>query len=333
MARVRFTIGVAVCGPIEPKTYEVGRKSVAVSYPERFIIQGPHPVVMPLPAGRSTQFVVEWEDRGGAAAAALRSQSYERYLVVYQALDAISELLLAFKLVRIGNIDGRGLRTIGIGDTLYFFAAIDGVETGLLNVGMRQVGAPIDPYGTTALALPHVGSATFPLARRYVRCFELVEHGFYTEAFLAAFVLLDDFVQQTLSEQLEAKGLASKADRTELMRGIKENRLRVYLGPLLMVTSGRDIQSMWPQASAALEWLNSTRNRIAHAAESIDRSSAARAIFVSLKILICLRDAGLARVDIPVELFREAKLMAAWTLAPPAWVPQGGAAETMDFNS
>jgi hypothetical protein len=39
-------------------------------------------------------------------------------LPIYDAIDKINEILLAFKLFRIGHIDGCGLRTVGIDDTL-----------------------------------------------------------------------------------------------------------------------------------------------------------------------------------------------------------------------
>ncbi|MDR7269666.1 hypothetical protein J2X20_002295 [Pelomonas saccharophila] len=333
MARVAFVVGIAVRGPIAPRAYQIGSKRVSVSYPEQFILRGAPqtaPLVFPLPSGRSTQFVVEWDD-DGRCVAALQSSGFERHLVVYEALGAISELLLAFKLVCIGHADGRGVRTIGIGDTLYFYSTVDGGQVAELNMSLWQPAEAAQE--TTSLALPHVGTSTIPLARRYVRCFELVEHGFYTEAFLVAFALLDDFVNQTVSALLEKKGLESKSDRAALMRGIKENRLAIYLGPLLKVVAGTDIQSLWSGATSALNWFNSTRNRVAHAAESVERPAATWAIFASLKVVICLRDAGFASADIPVEIFREAKVLASWALDPPSWVPDQAVAELMDFTT
>ncbi|MBL0167667.1 MAG: hypothetical protein IPP85_11205 [Propionivibrio sp.] len=298
--------------------------------------------VLELPKSLSTLFVVSWEDKGGKISSRLTGNGFERHLPIYDALAAIAELLLAYKLVRIGHADGRGLRTIGIGDTLIYFSAIDGVQTGDLNVGLKNyegnsawlgVKAEVDPHGTTAIAAPHVGSDSLPIARRYVRCFELLEHGFYSEAFIVAFSVLDDLVQQVLHESLCEKGLASKTERDELLRGIKENRLKLYLGPVLKLACGRDISTMWPASTAALEWLNSTRNRIAHSAEAVDYAAAAKAIFACLRVVVALKESGLTASEIPVELFRHAKITAAWTMEPPAWVPKGELAESMDFQS
>ena len=71
-----------------------------------------------MPKSLSTVFTVSWQDEDGRTAARLRSKSFERHLLIYDAIDKINEILLAFKLFRIGHIDGCGLRTVGIDDTL-----------------------------------------------------------------------------------------------------------------------------------------------------------------------------------------------------------------------
>lgn len=338
-SKISFTVAIGVRGPIAPGNYQVGRKNINVSYPEGINIGLG---TLELPKSLSTLCVVSWEDKSGKTVANLRSRGFERHLPIYEALGAISELLLAFKLVRVGHADGRGLRTIGIGDTLLFFSSVDDIPTGDLNVGLKNyegnnawltAKTSFDPHGSTDLALPHIGTGTVPIARRYVRCFELLEHGFYSEAFIFGFSTFDDFVQQTLRVLLEAKGLNATGERDELLRGIKENRLKLYLGPLLKLSLGRDLSTLWPASTSALNWLNSTRNRIAHAGEDADYSSAARCIFACLKMLIVLKEAGASSVEVPVELFRHAKITAAWTSDAPEWVPKGELAESMDFRS
>jgi len=339
MSRVSFTVGVGIRGPIAPGIYTVGRKEIEVSYPPGINIGF---AVIEFPKSLSTLFVVSWEDKGGKVASRLTGPGFERHLPVYEALSAIAELLLAYKLVRIGHADGRGLRTIGIGDTLVYFSAVDGVQTGDLNVGLKNyegnsawlgIQTNVDQHSTTAIAAPHVGSKSLPLARRYVRCFELLEHGFYSEAFIVAFSVLDDLVQQVLHDSLSEKGLTSKTERDKLLRGIKENRMQLYLGPVLKLACGQDISALRPASSEALEWLNTTRNRIAHSAEAVDYASAAKSIYACLRVVVALKENGLTKHDIPVELFRHAKITAAWTMDAPAWVPKGEIAESMDFRS
>jgi hypothetical protein len=334
---ITFTIGIAMSPPIEPGQFQVRDYTIDVSFPDHVQLPG-GPV--PLPPYLSSVFVVSWVDAQGITASQLRSNTYERHLPRHEALAAISELLLAFKLVRIGHADGTAVRTVGVDDTLFYWSQVDGVPSGDLNIRLKasrrapwKSGSSEDPKITTELARKHIGTNTAPLARRYVRCFELLDHGFFSEAFVIAFSILDDFIQQTLHEQLERKGVLLKAERDSLLRGIKENRLRIYVGPLLRLLCGQDLKSMWPLSKPALDWLNTTRNRIAHAGENASYEDAARGIYVCLKTIVILRDHEVVDVEVTVPLFRHAKVTAAWTRDPPAWIPQGEVAESMDYRS
>ncbi len=204
---ITFCVCVGIRGPIAEGDYYVGDAKVHVSYPRQFNFGfGP----IDLPKSLSTVFTVSWKDRNGKTARQLRSKTFERHLPIYEAIDKINEILLAFKLVRIGHSEGCGLRTVGIDDTMWFFSHINDQSIGDLNMRMKFYGRdypwagregidPDDPRATTQLALPHIASDTYKVARRYVRCYELLEHGFYTEAFIVAFSVLDDVVQQMLT--------------------------------------------------------------------------------------------------------------------------------------
>jgi hypothetical protein len=331
---------VGIRAPIEPGAYAVREKTVQVSYPDSIATSV---ALLQLPKSLSTLFVVSWEDISGTITAQLQSKSHERYLPIYSALEAISDVLRAFKLVRIGHYEGTGLRTIGIGDTLVAFSSIDGCLTGDLNIRLKNYDGnnawPLPdparggPYETTKIARPYIGKNTLPIARRYVRCYELVEYGFYAEAFIVAFSVLDDFVQQTLHVLFDGKGLTSKGERNELVRGIKENRLKLFLGPLLKLAYGRDLKDMWPNSVKAMEWLNETRNGIAHRADTIDYATAVWGIYACLKVFVIFNEYGVASTELTVELFRHAKISAAWTSNAPEWVPSGELAESMDYRS
>lgn len=335
MNEIQFTIGIGLKAPIIEGSYKVGAYDIEVFYPQ-FVNLGMGPE--PLPDGLSTVLVVKWTDVDNLDCKHLKAKTYHRHITIYKALSAINELLQAYKLVRMGHIDSCGIRSIGIYDTLFYFSSIDGVPTGDLNVRLRgqrfnSLGSsPHDPFGTTALAAPHIATPTLPVARRYLRCYELLEHGFYSEAFIIAFSILDDIVQEMLHAQLEAKGMSTKADRESLMRGIKENRLKLYLGPLLKITTGTTITERWQRAEKALEWLNKIRNNIAHGGFSADYHSAAVGIYACIKLLITLHEAKLLTAEFPVEFFRHSKLTACWTLNPPEWVPSGAQAESMDYD-
>jgi hypothetical protein len=190
-----------------------------------------------------------------------------------------------------------------------------------------------DFFGTTELALPHIATSTYPVARRYVRCYELIEHGFYSEAFIVAFSILDDLIQDMLHRLLLKKGMSGKDEREMLIGGIKENRLRIYLGPLLKMLSEQDIEMLWPKGNKALDWVNKTRNKIAHDGLIADVATAAKGVFVCIKILHVLHDRGLLEAEFSVDMFRHAKLLASWTEDAPAWISPTEVAEEKHFDS
>jgi hypothetical protein len=230
------------------------------------------------------------------------------------------------------------------GDTLFYLSTLDEQFVGSLNIGLKTTGRdypwvggaeidPDDPFDTTILAVPHIASDSYKVAKRYVRCYELLEHGFYTEAFIVAFSILDDLVQQMLDKLLSEKGMGAKDERESLLRGIKESRLKLFLGPLLKVIYGKDISTLWPASAKALNWLNTTRNNIAHSGGKADHTMAAKAIYVCIKTLVVLHQEKLIDAEFSLEFFRHAKITAAWTVNPPDWLPKGEVAESMDFNS
>ena len=285
---------------------------------------------MALPKESSTLFVVSWDDKNGRIAERMQSKPITGYLLIYKALDTINEILLAFKLVRMGHIDGRGIRTVGLGDTLFYtFKTSDGLLREL-TVGPSifrdsyenfHGRAASDPYGTTPLALPHIATGTYSVARRYVRCYELLEHGFYSEAFIVAFAVLDDLIQQMLHKLLSDKGMVKRAEREELLRGVKDRRLKIFLGPLLKIICGKDIVDIWPTSETALDWLNKTRNQISHAGGKADYTMAAKAIFACINTIVVLQKHGLIDAEFSVEIFNHARVTAAQTEDPPEWIP------------
>ena len=117
------------------------------------------------------------------------------------------------------------------------------------------------------------------------------------------------------------------------MRVIKESRLRIYLGPLLILAAGKSIVDLWPAADKAIDWLNERRNKIAHSGGTADESSAAIGLFGCIKLIAVLHLEGFVVAEFPVELFRHAKLTASWAADRPAWVPIGPIAESNDFSS
>jgi hypothetical protein len=336
-SKIDFFVCLSIQGPILPGDYRVGHANINVSYPDQVDLGLPRPIQ--LPKAGSTLFKVSWVDMDGRTKAYLKSKSFHRNLPIYEALNLVSKLLTAFKLVRVGHADGMRIRTVGISDTLFYTSLIDGVSTGDLNLGIRLnnqsypwIQLPFDAHGTTELARPHIDADTYPIARRYVRCFELLEYGFYKETVIVAHAILDDVIQDVIHDQIKAKGLDDRQSRELLVRAIKESRFRIYLGPLLKILAGVSIEQIWSDATAALTWLNKARNQIAHRGSTDDRDSACKAIFVSIKTVAALRSRGLVTAEFPPGMFREARLNAAWTLNAESWVPSGDGIEIDPFD-
>jgi hypothetical protein len=286
-------------------------------------------------------FQVRWEDLTGEIIAKLRSKGAERFSPLYYALDHINELLLAYKLVRIGHLNGSEVRTIGETDCLFYVSFINGHQTNDLNMRLRTHGGtnrwgaahpihPEDPLGTTELALPHIGQSTFPTGRNFVRCFELIEHGYYTETLIVAFAILDDQVQLALHGLLDSKGITEERERKQFLLNIKDNRLKSYLGPVLKLLLSKSIFEMWPDSVEALKWLNKERNDAMHGGYHANRYSAALALFASMKLLLVLSRNGALKLELPDGMYRQARVLAAWQDSPPKWVPRSNEIENIN---
>ena len=320
-----MTICLGLRAPIKIGTYMVDGTKIDVSYPDYWNVGGTR---LELPRGLSSLFTMRWFENK-----AVKPARQERTL---KALDIINELLLAFALVRVGQLDGCGVRTVGLNDTLIYIISVDGqdIEVNVRLKNAYNFGTPAeDPFDATSMALPHIGTNTLPVARRYVRCHELLDHGFYSECAIVAFSIMDDLVQQMIDNSLSWRGMTSRSDRKDLIRGIKENRLKIFLGPLLMVLHNKTIGILWPESNNALTWLNELRNKIAHSGYKATYDDAVKSIFVCLKIIYLLNREGFIEAELNVELFRHSKFLAAHVCSPPPWVPTGPVAETMDFET
>lgn len=336
--KIQYHIVAAVLGPIISGSYDIGKAVICVSYPTFVVIPSKGPV--PLPNGMSTMFKVEWDDHTGDDLKKLQSKDSSRLEPFYFALSQINELLLAYKLVRIGHLNGSEVRTIGEADCLLRAPFVDGVHTGELNLNLRtHLGTnrwgfanpqhPEDPLGTTALAIPHIGKPTLLVGRRFARCFDLIEHGYYTEALVVSFAILDDQVQIALDRLLESKGLGKAAERKQLIRNIKEQRLKSFLGPVLKLLHSKSISDMWSDAELALDWINKERNNAMHGGYHADRRAACLALFCSMKLLLVLARNRVLELELPDGMYRHSRILASWQKAAPRWVPLPTEAENI----
>lgn len=333
---VKYVIGLGIRAPIKSGLYRVDTKEIIVSYPKciNFGIE------LELPKSLSTQFEVTWDDPDSYVR--LKTNTHERFLPIYEAMAAINKLLLAFKLSRIGNSEGSGVRSVGSSDQLYSYALVDNSPQDLtLGLMIQQqdyphlmpnAQHPEDNSGTTDIAKRYIDNDEPVIAKRIVRSFELIELGLFSESFLVSFSVLDDVTQMMLQELHHSVYNSTVQEQERYTSDIRNNRLERYLNSCLEELHGKKMQDLWEHFNTALTWFNRLRNQIAHNGALITHSEAKVGLYVALKIIITLDQEQLLRSGVNAEMYREAKMQASWSETPPSWVPSGQAASSTDFN-
>ncbi|QPC93144.1 hypothetical protein [Mesorhizobium sp. INR15] len=332
--RVRYYIGVGFRGAIDAGDYAIGRTHVNVSYPDAFMIDStPFLGRLELPK-TSTVFCVSWDDSNGKTQAQFDGH-VERQLPLFKALKAINQLTDAFKLVRLGNSEGLHLRRVGTGDTLFHTCLIDGiVDPFVVNRRLGYEPDAKDRAETQDLASSHVAGDTVAIARRYLACFELFDHGYYSEAVIVGHGILDDTIQELINRSLTDKGIDEQEERKLILRGISSDRMKTFLGPLLKLLSGKNLSEIWYDGASALDFLNKKRNAIAHNGVVASPAEAAFCLFASMKIIAVLHHSGLVDAPMPRGMFRTARNLAAWSVPDrPSWVSKPGEEDHDPFDS
>lgn len=332
---IEYQIAVGFRGKIAAGAYYAGEKTVLVSYMPDDAFE----YDINLPQELTTLFRVVWFDVDGETATQLRSGTYAKFQPEKDAISAINAVIQAFKLVRLRWGVALGIRSVGAIDVLLSAPFVNGDRLWLTT---RKPPAPGAAYYNAAeaerevrtsavLARPHIGTPTFPVARRYVRCFELFDAGLYEEAIIIAHSILDDLIQRCIDDLLQKAGVNRK-DREKTIRSITNDRWKVYLGPMLKDLSGKTLEEVWNDSPAALAFLNKTRNNIAHAGAAAESGTAAHCLFASVKATAALHSANLVSAEFPEGLYPKAWEMAAITIGRPVWVAAAGATEDQSFD-
>lgn len=338
---LRVHLGLCIRGPLLPWQYKVGGAVIDVSYPRTYPLTGQE---WELPLGITTVLIIKWQEA--------TTKTLEEVLALYSgvesnplftALSYVNQLFLAYKLAKINHIDTMHIRTVGEADALFHYSFVNDKQVGTINMSslltnfaqaaprvMQAIGptgletielvGDYDQTFITGNAVQHLSSSTRPISRRFIRCLELSEHGYYTEALIIAFSILDDLVQQAIHRLLEERGMDNKKDRNSFLRGIKERRLEMYLGPLLKVLAGKSIVELWPEAQKALGWINSKRNDAAHSGFQASRDIAILATYTSMRFLLILEEHGVIELDLDAELTYYSKVLASRIPSAPEWV-------------
>lgn len=238
-----------------------------------------------------------------------------------ETYDAVGKFLTSVKLVAAGTVWANNARQIGGADVLWLNLFVGGVlkdsAGGLGAVALAKRDPFAESYGAQS---EEYRSSRFALAIRLIRCIELMDFCFHTEAFLVAFAALDDTVQDVVRDRLRKQG-RDDAEADRILRGIRFNRLREMLGTTLKEIADFRLDAAWPQAFDALTWLNTIRNEVAHAGRSARRSEAAAALYVVERILTALIDSSCLDAEIPNNFKRDIHYACAKARPRQPWFP------------
>jgi len=134
--------------------------------------------------------------------------------------------------------------------------------------------------------------------RAFTRAKDLLNLGFFNESLIVAFNLLDYCVQKTI------KSLMSNlvdSEKEQLLRQIKEQRLKTYLGPLFKALTGISFYSSKIKEEN-IDKLNSKRNKIVHNGQNCTYEEVSESLKIIFYVIQGLNERGKQKFEIPIEI-------------------------------
>lgn len=220
----------------------------------------------------------------------LRSESYE---IFHRSLFAISEVIVWSKSKE--KVGGSSSFTSQIGtlDVKAFFVkdSTDRV-VGWLNPVLTF---PLEIASMMSGILPNMivsngpaGNPVHPVTRRVMSTIDLINLGFYTEAFVNLFSLVDDLTQEVIKAGMTLKNLRAD-EQKNLLRSIKEERLKVFLTTLSKRIGWVSLAEANEGLLSDILKVNKTRNNVMHGSHRMTRTEAIEASEVLLKLIEWLK--------------------------------------------
>jgi hypothetical protein len=124
------------------------------------------------------------------------------------------------------------------------------------------------------------------IVRRVMSSLDLLNLGFYTEAVVTAFALVDDLVQEIIRAALHGKGLDAKQQK-KLLR--VNDRLNTYLTRLTKFCGWKSLADDSPELYERLMNVNNLRNRIMHGSIRLSRAKTLEPVNALLDTIDWLR--------------------------------------------
>ena len=212
------------------------------------------------------------------------------YALLDKSLHAISETLLWYKGHEQIGATSAYLRQIGLSDVKYFAAYHQG-ELKLFWQNELNTPEHRSVAKSTAMLFPNMVNRTGPtshplpyILRRILNALDLINLGFYSEAFISTFALLDDVVQEVIKLRLSQKGFDASA-QNDVMMAIKEQRLRHYLTSILKLCDWNSLEVEKPVLFKALMKVNTLRNKTVHNNQTIDKAQCLKSVDVMVNVI------------------------------------------------
>jgi hypothetical protein len=150
-------------------------------------------------------------------------------------LNHIEKINYAIDLIRYSYKDGKitnmfGIRNIGEQDFLFHKLIIN---------NKHETSCVSSSYGDNTASHVEIEklSESVPFEwRTFTRAKDLLHLGFFNESLIVAFNLLDYCIQKTIKSLMI--NLTSDSEKEQLLRQIKEQRLKTYLGSLFSALTG-----------------------------------------------------------------------------------------------
>lgn len=204
--------------------------------------------------------------------------------IIEESLEAISEFILWTKAQDLAGITTPFNRQVGRLDIKY--CVMDMTDGRTIFYRNPLYWTNVDPSAIFSSMFGNMivenGPAQFPIpaiTRRIMGSLDLVNLGFYTEAFISMFALADDLLQEIIKKGLGKLGLA-ESEQEDLLRSIKEQRLSRYSTLLVKVCGWKSLEEENEKLYKKLKKTNELRNKIMHGSTRITREQTLNALDV-----------------------------------------------------
>jgi len=212
-------------------------------------------------------------------------------------LNHIEKINYAIDLIRYSYKEGKmtdffRIRNIGEQDFIYHKI--------LINNDVNTVGC-VSSYGdktASHVELEKLADVVPFEWRSFTRAKDLLHLGFFNESLIVAFNLLDYCVQKTIKSLMTN---INEEEKVQLIRQIKEQRLKTYLGPLFKSLTGISFYDK-DFSVKQLDKLNSKRNKIVHSGQNCSYEEVCESLKIIFRAILNLNDKGKQEFKIPIDI-------------------------------